>query len=196
MNLYQLTKHVLLLGSLLLLVWTGSIQAAVFNLVYDDLDDGIISPADIVGTGIFSYDGPAMAGDFLLSELTGVNYSSTFAGITGTSTFSGPPFDPSDLSLIGISVTDIGGGVFDLIFTGDSAVTSGSMDVENPNGSLSHQPAPLLGGGVGPNLYFAGDPSVGLDAYGDYAATTVPLPPAIFFLATGLFGLMFRRRRG
>ena len=187
-----------LLAVSLFTAWAGCAQAAKFNLVYDSMDDGVIDPGTIVGTGTFVYDGPIVAGSFLLSELTGVSYSSTFVGNVGLVNYVGPPFDPADLSLIGIEVADTGGGIFQLVFSGESAVTSGSLDILNPSGELSHQPGAIGGGVSGPQLYFAGD-TEGLNTFGDYVGTSaVPLPAAAWLFGSALLGLagLARRAKG
>jgi hypothetical protein len=179
---------------ILALTCTGTAQAVIFDLTYDDTPTGAID-GNIIGTGTFSYDGPAVAGSFLLSNLTGISFSATF---TGGASFSGPPFDPANLALIGIDVADVGGGVFELIFTGNSAGTTGSLDILTGTGILSHEPGPLLGGGTGPNLYFANDGPTGLDAFADYLArsrSNVPEPSVALMLSLGVAGLGWMRRR-
>lgn len=186
-----------LLAIFLFIGWAGASQAAVFYLTYDGLEDGTINDDSIVGTGIFSYDGPAMAGSFLLSDLTGVSYSATFTGNVGSVDFTGPPFDPADSSLIGIEVMEVGGGIFELIFSGESAGTSGSLDIETGTGLLSHEPS-FIGGGVSPRLFFAEDFSVDLDVFGDYRATTatpIPLPAGVWLFGSALLGLMGAAKR-
>ena len=188
-----------LASALLLLapLFSAQVSAATFNLVYDSVDDGVINPADIIGTGTFSYDGPAVAGTFLLSDLTGVSFEATLTGDTGTSIFAGPPFDPADASLIAISVTDVGGGQLQLVFTGESAETGGSLDIRPDASSLiTHEPEPLLSASGGPRLYASFHPDAGLNAFGDYVGTSVvPLPPAILFLASAIAALGFTRRK-
>lgn len=188
----------------LLLACGGNVNAAIFNLYYDDLEDGFLIAGDVVGIGTFSYDGPVAAGSYLLSDLTGVSYESTFTGLTGTTSFTGPPFDPADLSLIAISVTEVGDGEFELLFTGDSAGTGGALDIVDLTGDsiLSHEPWSLLDDVIGPALYFADDSSVELDAFGDYLGTTavlIPEPSSFFLTALGLCSLgmngLGRRRR-
>lgn len=199
MNLRKITRTLLL--CLFALAWTGSAQAVVFQLTYDDVADGVIDPAAVVGSGTFSYDGPAVAGAFSLSDLPGVSFAATFQGSSGMSTFIAPPFDPSDLSLIGISVTDVGGGVFELVFTGESGSTFGSLDVNLGAAFVSHEPEPLLSNAVGLNLYFALDGGTGLDVFGDYLATTasasasVAEPASAALLAFGVVGAGLARRR-
>ncbi len=174
------------------LTYAGAAHAATFNLTYDDTPTAAIDGA-IVGTGTFSYDGAAVAGSYLLSNLTGVSFSVTF---TGGFNFSGPPFDPADQSLIGIDVMDVGGGMFELIFTGESAGTNGSLDIITGTGELSHQPSQLLGGNAGLNLYFANDYSGGLNAYGDYLATSaVPAPTTLALVGLGMAGIGLSRKR-
>tara|TARA_R110002049_G_scaffold268572_1_gene445049 strand:- start:10709 stop:11335 length:627 start_codon:yes stop_codon:yes gene_type:complete len=173
-------------------------HGATVNMFYDDFDDGIVLPSNIIGVGTFSYDGPLVEGTFLLSDLTGVSFDVTFTGATGTVDFTGPPFDPADSSLIGISVTDIGGGDFELVFTGESAMTGGSLDIDNVFSILSHEPDALLAPSVGPKLYFATDLSVGLDSFGDYLGTTaiiVPEPSCVYLLSAICGLTTFRRRR-
>lgn len=177
----------------LALACAGAAHAATFQITYDTTPNAAID-GPIVGTGTFSYDGAAAAGSFLLSDLTGVSFSATF---TGGVTFSGPPFDPADQSLIGIDVTDVGGGVFQLIFTGQSAGTNGSLDIITATGALSHQPSDLLGGNAGMRLYFANDSTTGLSAFGDYLVTSaVPEPATLALFGMGIAGIGLARKRG
>lgn len=183
---------ILLFGS-----WAGAAQAAVFNLVYDSVADGVINPGSIVGTGIFSYNGPATAGSFLLSDLTGVSYISTFNSVAGSAIFAGPLFDPANPSLIGIDVTNTGGGILDLIFTGNSAATNGSLDILTVNGFLTHQPVPIGVDVVGPQRYVVNDRIAGISFNADYIGTTVstvPEPTTIALLGLGLASLSWSRR--
>jgi hypothetical protein len=175
-----------LLAILLFTVWAGVAQAAMFNISYDNSLNGDNS---IIGTGTFAYDGPTTAGSFLLSDLSGVSFSAVFNGDIGGVVFDGPPFDPVDTSLIGIEVTGIGGGIFELVFSGDSAGTGGSLDI----GSLSHVPNTIGGGATGPQPYFA--TAAGLDAYGNYVATSVvPLPAAAWLFISAIGGLVAQKR--
>ncbi len=178
---------------------TSAAGAATFNLFYDDFDDGVLALGDIIGTGTFSYDGPIQEGDFLLSELTGVSFEAEFQGLTDTAVFSGPPFDPANDALIGISVTEVGAGVFELVFTGEGATTNGSLDIDNGFGLLSHVPSPLLTPAQGPAAYFGDDFQADFSALGDYIGTTatvIPVPPALYLFGSALAGLMLRRRQG
>lgn len=188
----RLARRLHALISILTLTCASTAYSAVFDLTYDDTTTGAMD-GTIVGTGTFSYDGPAVAGSFLLSALTGVSFSATF---TGGASFSGPPFDPANLSLIGIDVTDVGGGMFELIFTGGSAGTQGSLDIVTATGLLTHEPSLLLGGNTGPTLYFAED--LNLYGYGDYLAKSqisVPEPSVVMMLSLGIAGLGWMRRR-
>lgn len=184
------STRISLFACLLVAVWGEVAPGAVFNLTYDDNADGVIVLADVVGTGIFSYDGPATAGSFLLSDLTGVSYSSTFTGSIG---FSGPPFDPPDLSLIGISVTPDGGDGFELIFTGSSAMTNGSLDIRTETHLLTHVPNGL----AGPNRYAMEELAGGTVVFGDYLGIVIPEPSAFALCAPGLLslGMIGRWRR-
>lgn len=187
--------HATAMGAAIALASQGAL-AATFHLFYDSLDDGDIIPGDIIGTGEFSYDGPIIDGSFLLSELTGVSFSAEFDGPGGSTSFVGPPFDPIDHSLIGISVTETEPGSFELVFTGGSAASGGSLDIDDPPITLSHEPATLGGDPFGPLLYFAGDPGTGLDAFGDYiGVSAVPLPPAAILLFSAFGGLLAWRRK-
>ncbi|NNM00795.1 MAG: hypothetical protein HKO62_08605 [Gammaproteobacteria bacterium] len=188
-----------LCAALLLLAGAGTTRAASFNLFYDSFDDFIVNPADIVGLGTFSYDGPIDEGVFLLSDLTGVSYHVEFTGQNGTGVFSGPPFDPADDSLIGISVFEAGPGVFELVFFGESAGTGGSLDIDNGDGLLSHEPVTLLLDAIGPLLYFADDFNADFSYFGDYIGTTanlIPVPPALYLFGSALAALALRRRAG
>lgn len=175
-----------------LTVWAGASQAALFFLTYDSIDNGVIDVPAIVGTGTFSYDGPISEGAFLLSDLTNVSFSATFGGVN----FTGPAFDPSDMSQIGIDITAFGAGVFEMVFTGGSASTAGSLDIVNNFGILSHQPGSLAGGETPPNLFFMD--ANGLGFFGDYlgvSSTQVPEPSSILLALLGAIGLGFSRRK-
>ena len=112
MNLTSFLKRLALVAALPCALAAGPAQSVTFQLSYDNSPDSMVDFNNLVGTGTFSYDGAPTAGDFLLSDLTNVSFEASFPGMSGTAMFAGPPFDPMDLSMIGISVFDLGGGDF------------------------------------------------------------------------------------
>ena len=107
------------------LLWSSATHAVVFNLLYDGLDDDVLDTGAIVGTGTFSYDGPAVLGGYSLDSLSNFSFSANFGGVT---------FTDADFTLdnifSGIFVFDIGGGEFGMVFSGDGANApfGGSID--------------------------------------------------------------------
>jgi hypothetical protein len=178
----------ILLGAL---VPAAPAHAVSFDLVYDDVEDGVIDTGSIIGTGTVSYDGPAMAGSFSLASLSGFSFQATFVG----STFTNADLQ-TDLSLSGISVFALDGGGFGLVFTGGGGTYGGSLDLI---GLFSHEPTPSIGDGVG---CCGGDGMVNRYklllspfAEGDYSATAIPEPHTAALLAVGLLALAGARRR-
>ena len=54
--------------------FSGAVSAAAFNIVYDDNRSGAFETDNIVGSGVFSYDGPVVLGAHSLSALEGINF--------------------------------------------------------------------------------------------------------------------------
>jgi hypothetical protein len=172
----------------------GPANAVSFYLLYDDVGDQVIGTANIIGTGTFSYDGPATVGSFALNSLTGMTFNATILG----SSFSTPDI-LTDLSATGINVFSLGGGDYGLVFTGNGGQTSGgSLDLLNGFGDvLTHEPTSAIndpigccGGNGTINLYQENPPQV----FGDYSASTIPEPGTAALLALGLLGLAAPRR--
>lgn len=172
------------------LLCADSAHAVTFNLLYDGDADQTLDANDIVGTGTFSYDGPAAAGSFALSSLTGI----TFDAIVRGTAFSTADIR-ADSDLTGIVVFSLGGGEFGLAFSGNrSGVVGGSLDLRNDLGILSHEPTVALDDSVGccggtgtVNQYITFLGSV--SASGDYWAATIPEPSTGLLVIAGLLGL-------
>jgi hypothetical protein len=180
----------------LALIATGEpTRAVTFDIAYYDND---AFPDPLVGTGVFSYDGPATVGSFALASLTGVTFDATIVGFTLTT---------ADLSTnpstSGISVFSIAGGLFGLVFTGTGGtVNGGSLELENGEGYLlTHEPTAAIGTRVGccggngtQNRYGLVDDTRYDWASGDYVATAIPEPGTRALCALGLAGLAAWRR--
>lgn len=189
--------RVVLILSVVTLISAGPAHAVLFDLTYDDFDDQLIGTNSIVGSGTFSYDGPAQLGGTALSALTNMTFNATVAG----QTFTTADID-TDLDASGIFVFDLGGGKFGLVFTGDGGIVVGSLDLRNSGGFiLSHEPSASINDPIGccggngmTNLYFSAgvDPEV---SFGDYTATAVPEPTTLALLGAGLVAVRARRRR-
>jgi len=182
-----------------MLLIAGSASAATFNLVYDNAPDQVLGTSALVGSGTFTYDGPAVAGAFALSSLAGMTFDALIMGRTvATADLA------TDLSTSGIFVYSIGGGEFGMVFTGSGGSYNGSFDLVTPGITdiLTHEPTSAIGdplgccGGTGSvNRYVLGGPA---SQQGDYAATTAPIPePCTLALCMfGLIGLTASRHSG
>ena len=170
-------------------------NAVLIELTYDDLGDQTIGTDNIVGTGTYSFDGPAIVGSYALSSLTNMAFSASFD--------SGETFDTSDiltnLDFTGIFIYAAGGGRFGLLFTGNGGMTSGgSLDLLNGFGQfLTHEPSSAINDPIG---CCGGDGIVNLYStelyFGDYQGlTAVPEPGTLALLGIGLFGMAVRRRK-
>lgn len=181
----------------------GPANAASYYLQYDDAADGVIGTGSIIGTGTFSYDGPATAGSFALSSLTGMTFDATILGAS----FSTADI-LSDLSTTGISVFSLGGGEFGLVFTGNGGQPGGgSLDLRNgfqfEDNLLTHEPTSAINdpigccGGNGTINLYALNPqpgATGPESFGDYSASTIPEPGTAALLAVGLLSFAATRR--
>jgi hypothetical protein len=188
-------RHSLAIALVCLVTQASVSSAATFEITYDDLANQAIG--DVVGTGTFSYDGPATVGSFALSSLTGVTFDAIVFGEQFTTADLATNFNVS-----GISVFDTGGGVLGLVFTGfGGAYDDGALDLERTSDGwgLTHEPTEAIGvrtgccGGDGTvNRYFLGD-EIGPFQGGDYVAV-LPEPGALGPAAIGLLALAASRR--
>ena len=185
----------------LLLTLPFQAQAALFRISYDDTptsDPIFPNPlSDIVGTGLFGYDGAATIGSFVVSELNNVTFSAQFVG--------GQSFSTGDITdTAGISVFSLEGGSLGLVFTGSSTF-GGSFGLVNAfDDTLGHEPTYAVGerlgccGGNGTENEYSqaslilGDPR---GVAGSYAAVSVPEPATLGMLGAGLLTLGVKRRR-
>ena len=183
-----------MLALILAMMFAGSASAAMFSILYDDFDDQTIGTNNIVGSGMFSYDGPIVLGAFSLGSLTGIGFSATFDSGESYGTVD----IDTDLFASGIFVYDAGAGNFGMVFTGFGGILDGSFDLSNgAGGGLSHEPTDSIfetigccGGDGVTNLY-------GSEVYfGDYQAlSAVPIPAAAWLFGSGLLGLIGIARR-
>ena len=193
MNL-KISQRLSVLALILAMMFAGSASAAMFSILYDDFDDQTIGTNNIVGSGMFSYDGPIVLGAFSLGSLTGIGFSATFDSGESYGTVD----IDTDLFASGIFVYDAGAGNFGMVFTGFGGILDGSFDLSNgAGGGLSHEPTDSIfetigccGGDGVTNLY-------GSEVYfGDYQAlSAVPIPAAAWLFGSGLLGLIGIARR-
>jgi hypothetical protein len=176
---------------------TGTAEAVTFNIVYDAVLDQQIGT--ILGTGTFSYDGPATIGSFPFQSLTGIAFTAFFP----VGTPAGISFSTADVvslsSINGITVFDAGSGQLGLVFTGISFSPpfSGSLIArQNPSPGvdfslLSHEPTSSVDDRTGSrgngtiNAYeFRTGPFTVIE--GDYRALAVPEPASLTLLGSAL----------
>jgi hypothetical protein len=187
-----------------LLVWIASaghstaFGGVVFTISYDDTNTGVVGDGNIVGTGVLSYDGVLTPGNFLLSDLPNLAYSSNFSSKFPSS----PSFTLSNLREgaegIGIWVTDEGGGNFSMVFTGvHSGIFQPGPFFFNLTGRLIHQQN-FSGGGS--RVYglsnLPGEESFAVG--GDYigVSSVVPEPVSlVMWSSLGVIGFVASRRK-
>ncbi|MFK8028657.1 MAG: hypothetical protein AB8G18_00315 [Gammaproteobacteria bacterium] len=171
-------KNPLLAATLLLLsgaLLSQSANALSFNLSFDDIALG-----ETVGSGVFSFDEDLSDGSYTLDSLTNVIFDVSF--INGESF---ELIDTEDLLNEVLAVITTENGIQRLRFgnvNGNSGGNiNGSFDFFNGTGSnLSFEP-----GVDGGDFYGTSD------FFGNYSAVTIPVPPAIFFLMSGLLTFAF-----
>ncbi|GAB5452547.1 MAG: hypothetical protein Hals2KO_28750 [Halioglobus sp.] len=176
-------------------------HSALFQLVYDDVDDQQINAERIIGSGTFSYTGEAQVGTFALSSLSDISYEGTINGI-GFSTSNILTL----LDVVGITIFDRGEGELGLLFTGLSGLLNfGSLELQDSDGEiLTHEPT--FGGVSDPFGAFSGSSSVHLyqligsqRVIGDYSGTLVRVsviapPSAGLLVLSALIWIGVRRR--
>lgn len=171
-----------LAAALLAMVAAVPAEATVFNFNFDATFDATVS-APYVGSGTFSFDGPAMVGTYALTSLSNYAFDFTLNGIQFTNTDLATPVANISVAIT-LAGTDLlvnfggtGGGPF-----------NGSVDfVKGGGGLLTLQP------GFGP-LYQSDTGSSGT-YQGVSAISTVPEPMSVALLAIGLAGITAARRR-
>ena len=183
----------LALGAILSLAATTS-QAALFNFEFADTNSGFGAlPANSnAGTGVLSFDGPAVLGDTPLTNLVNLDIEFTIAGAT---------FDETEIvsSLGGASLRleAAPGGLIARFFspvTGDGP-EGGAVDFVDVglNALLSIGPTERFLGS-----YFVGNLQIqGINNYAGFADAAIPLPAALPLMAAslGAFGFAGWRRR-
>jgi len=191
------TARVFFAFSIAFAVNTGAATAGVlFDIRWDDSDTGVVGDGNILGTGQFGYDGILAPGHFSLDTLTDVSFAAFF---TSGEVYTLADLDTS-LDVVGVQVTDMGGGAFSMIFTGNSAPTLGSADFTNSNNFLlSHEPADS--GDVGPALFFETSTITTGNGVGEYiglarSSAVVPEPTQFAIWSVfGMAGLVGTRRK-
>jgi hypothetical protein len=112
------TKAPLIAGIILSSVFiiAGNASAAVFNFTFDNTVDQTVTPP-FVGSGTLSFDGTATVGIYSLASLSNLNVNFSFTD--GSSYTIADLNSGTNLSLIGISIFDLGSGNLGLVTTGN-----------------------------------------------------------------------------
>ena len=182
------------------LFFSFSVNAAPFNISFDNTPNDATLVGSIVGQGSFQFGGDKTNGTYRLIDLSDYSFSFTF----GETVFTEDEIYTTPLEHILVIFSDSGSGQ-QVNFKSDYMnqafnVTKpfyGSIDfLDTVTEKVLSLDAGFSNVTIPTNYFLADTIDIGSQkAFGSYGPTPVPIPAAIWLLGSGIIGLVMVRRK-